>query len=83
MKAYRFPEFDTPIVKGKTVCVIGGGNVAMDAARTALRLDADNVYIVYRRSRKELPARDEEIHHAEEEGIIFKLLSNPIGCEGD
>jgi glutamate synthase (NADPH/NADH) small chain len=83
MKAYRFPEYDTPIIKGKTVCVIGGGNVAMDAARTALRLDADKVFIVYRRSRKELPARDEEIHHAEEEGIIFKLLSNPIGCEGD
>jgi glutamate synthase (NADPH/NADH) small chain len=55
----------------------------MDAARTALRLDAENVYIVYRRSRSELPAREEEIHHAEEEGIIFKLLSNPVGCEGD
>jgi len=83
MKAFLFPEFDTPIVKGKTVCVIGGGNVAMDAARTALRLGAENVYIVYRRSRAELPARAEEVHHAEEEGIIFKLLSAPVEMYGD
>jgi len=83
MKAFLFPEFDTPIVKGKTVCVIGGGNVAMDSARTALRLGADNVYIVYRRSRAELPARTEEVHHAEQEGIIFKLLSAPVEIYGD
>lgn len=83
MKAFLFPEYDTPIVRGRTVCVIGGGNVAMDAARTALRLGAENVYIVYRRSRTELPARAEEIHHAEQEGIIFKLLSNPVEISGD
>jgi len=83
MKAYRFPEYDTPIVRGKTVCVIGGGNVAMDAARTALRLGSEHVYIVYRRSRTELPARLEEIHHAEQEGIVFKMLSNPVEIEGD
>ncbi len=83
MKAFLFPEYDTPIVRGRTVCVVGGGNVAMDAARTALRLGADNVYIVYRRSRAELPARAEEIHHAEQEGIIFKLLSNPVEISGD
>jgi len=83
MKAYRFPEYDTPIVRGKTVCVVGGGNVAMDSARTARRLGADNVYIVYRRSRKELPARLEEIHHAEQEGIVFKMLSNPVEFTGD
>ncbi|NIM20169.1 MAG: NADPH-dependent glutamate synthase [Candidatus Latescibacteria bacterium] len=83
MKAFLFPEYDTPIVRGRTVCVVGGGNVAMDAARTALRLGAENVYIVYRRSRTELPAREEEIHHAEEEGIIFKLLTNPVEMYGD
>ena len=83
MKAYRFPEYDTPIVRGKTVCVIGGGNVAMDAARTARRLGAERVYDVYRRSRKEMPAREEEIHHAEQEGIIFKLLSNPVEIIGN
>ena len=77
MKAYLFPEKDTPIARGKNVCVIGGGNVAMDAARTALRLGAENVKIVYRRSRAELPARLEEIHHAEEEGIEFFFLTNP------
>lgn len=77
MKAYLFPEYDTPIVKGKNVAVIGGGNVAMDSARTALRLGADNVYLVYRRSEKEMPARLEEIHHAKEEGINFHLLTNP------
>ena len=83
MKAYRFPEYDTPVVRGRNVCVIGGGNVAMDSARVALRLGAETVTIVYRRSRTELPARGEEIHHAEEEGVIFKLLTNPIGIEGD
>jgi len=77
MKAYLFPEKDTPIARGKHVCVIGGGNVAMDAARTAVRLGADSVKIVYRRSRTELPARLEEIHHAEEEGIEFLFLTNP------
>ncbi len=83
MKAYLFPEYDTPVVQGKQVCVIGGGNVAMDSARTALRLGADAVHIVYRRSHDELPARDEEIHHAGEEGVIFKLLTNPIAFEGN
>lgn len=84
MKAYRFPEYDTPIKVGKNVAVVGGGNVAMDAARSAKRLGAENVYIIYRRSEKEMPARLEEIHHAKEEGIIFKLLTNPtriIGTE--
>jgi len=83
MKAYDFPNTDTPIVRGKNVCVIGGGNVAMDAARTALRLGAESVKIVYRRSREELPARAEEIHHAEEEGVEMKLLTNPIANLGD
>ncbi len=83
MKAYLFPEYDTPIVSSKTVAVIGGGNVAMDSARTALRLGADEVHIIYRRSREEMPARDEEIHHAEEEGIIFDLLTNPVRYIGD
>ena len=83
MKAYLFPEYDTPVVHGNHVCVIGGGNVAMDSARMALRLGAETVHIVYRRSRTELPARAEEVHHAEEEGIIFKLLTNPVAFEGD
>jgi glutamate synthase (NADPH/NADH) small chain len=83
MKAYRFPEYDTPVVRGKTVCVVGGGNVAMDAARTARRLGSENVYIVYRRSHSELPARAEEIEHAEEEGIVFKMLSNPVRFLGN
>ncbi|HOO72253.1 MAG TPA: NADPH-dependent glutamate synthase [Spirochaetota bacterium] len=83
MKAYRFPEYDTPIIRGKNVAVFGGGNVAMDSARTALRLGADRVTIVYRRSRAEMPARAEEIHHAEEEGIVFELLSNPLRFMGD
>ncbi len=83
MRAYDFPNADTPIAKSKKVAVIGGGNVAMDAARTALRLGAEDVYLVYRRSRKEMPARDEEIHHAEEEGIDFNLLTNPIKINGD
>lgn len=77
MKAYLFPEYDTPIKKSKRVAVIGGGNVAMDSARCALRLGADEVYIVYRRSREEMPARAEEVENAEEEGIIFKFLTNP------
>ncbi|HUU28914.1 MAG TPA: NADPH-dependent glutamate synthase [archaeon] len=77
MKAFD-PNYDTPIVKSRNVAVVGGGNVAMDSARTALRLGAENVYIVYRRSRKEMPARIEEIHHAEEEGVQLKLLCNPV-----
>jgi glutamate synthase (NADPH/NADH) small chain len=83
MKAYRFPEYDTPIVRGKNVAVIGGGNVAMDSARTAMRLGADHVYLVYRRSRQEMPARIEEIHHAEEEGIELHLLTNPTRYIGN
>jgi len=83
MRAYRFPEYDTPIVLGRNVCVIGGGNVAMDSARTARRLGAENVTILYRRSREEMPARAEEIHHAEEEGIVFKLLCSPLEYLGD
>ncbi|MDO4569006.1 MAG: NADPH-dependent glutamate synthase [Planctomycetia bacterium] len=83
MKAYLFPEYDTPIVRGKHVCVVGGGNVAMDAARTALRLGAETVKIVYRRSEAELPARAEEVHHAKEEGVEFQLLTNPTALLGD
>ena len=82
MKAYK-EEYDTPIIRPKNVAVVGGGNVAMDAARSALRLGAENVYIVYRRSEDEMPARNEEIHHAKEEGVIFKLLSNPIRVIGN
>jgi len=78
MGAYEFPKFDTPIVRGKHVVVIGGGNVAMDSVRTAKRLGADEATLVYRRSRTEMPARNEEIKHAEEEEIVFKLLCNPI-----
>jgi glutamate synthase (NADPH/NADH) small chain len=77
MKAYRFPEYDTPIAVGRRVAVFGGGNVAMDASRCALRLGAEEVYIVYRRSKAEMPAREEERENAEEEGVIFKLLTNP------
>lgn len=83
MKAYLFPQYDTPIKIGKNVAVIGGGNVAMDSARCALRLGAEKVYIVYRRSRDEMPARHEEVENADEEGIIFKLLTNPKRCIGD
>jgi glutamate synthase (NADPH/NADH) small chain len=83
MKAYEFPKFDTPIKIGKIVATFGAGNVAMDCARTALRLGAEKSYIIYRRSEKEMPARDEEIEHAKEEGIIFKLLTNPISFYGD
>ena len=76
MKAFR-DDYDTPIAHGKKVAVVGGGNVAMDAARTALRLGAE-VHVIYRRSEAELPARAEEVHHAKEEGIIFDLLTNPV-----
>ncbi len=82
MKAY-LDEYDTPIKKAKRVAVVGGGNVAMDAARCAKRMGADEVYIVYRRSMTELPARQEEVHHAQEEEIIFKLLHNPVAVLGD
>lgn len=83
MKGYRFPEYDTPVYCGKNVAVFGGGNVAMDAARSAKRLGAENVYIIYRRGKEELPARAEEVAHAEEEGIEFKLLQNPTKFIGD
>jgi len=83
MKAYTFPEYDTPIKIGKRVAVIGGGNVAMDSARSALRLGAEEVWIVYRRSKKEMPARLEEIENAEEEGIKFKFLTTPVKFLGD
>ncbi len=83
MKAYLFPKYDTPIAIGNKVAVVGGGNVAMDAARTALRLGAKKVYLVYRRSEEEMPARIEEVHHAKEEGIIFKLLTNPLEVKSD
>ena len=82
MKAYLYPEVDTPVKVGRNVAVVGGGNVAMDAARSAKRLGAENVYIVYRRSEAEMPARLEEIHHAREEGIIFKTLANPVRILG-
>lgn len=82
MKAY-LPGSDTPIQHAKRVAVVGGGNVAMDAARCAKRLGAEDVYIVYRRSEKELPARAEEVEHAKEEGIVFKLLNNPTKILGD
>ncbi len=78
MQAFRSPDSDTPLLRGEKVAVIGGGNVAMDAVRTAKRLGAKEATLVYRRSRAEMPARDEEIYHAEQEGIIFKLLCNPI-----
>ncbi len=83
MKAYMFPEYDTPIARGKDVVVLGGGNVAMDSARTAMRLGAERVRIVYRRFRKEMPARIAEINHAEEEGIEYLLLTAPIRFLGD
>ncbi len=83
MKAYLFPEYATPIKKKARVAVVGGGNVAMDAARCALRLGAEEVHIVYRRSREELPARAEEAENAEEEGIEFRLLTNPTRILGD
>jgi len=83
MKAYRFPEYDTPVKIGKRVAVVGAGNVAMDAARTSLRLGADDVKIVYRRSRTEMPARLEEIENAEEEGVQMFLLTNPVRIVSD
>ena len=83
MRAYDFPRHDTPVRVGRRVAVIGGGNVAMDAARCARRMGAGEVFIIYRRSMEEMPARREEIHHAREEGISFKLLTNPIGISGD
>ena len=83
MKGYKFPDYDTPVYVGKNVAVLGGGNVAMDAARSAKRLGADNVYIIYRRGKEELPARKEEVMHAEEEGIEFKLLQNPTKILGN
>lgn len=83
MKAYLFPKYKTPIIRGKRVATVGGGNVAMDCARTALRLGAEKSILIYRRSRTEMPARDEEIHHAEEEGVILQLLSNPAAFHGD
>lgn len=83
MKAYRFPEYDTPMYQGKRVAVFGAGNVAMDSARSALRLGADEVSIIYRRGRDEIPARAEEVHHAEEEGVELRLLSAPLEFIGD
>ena len=83
MKGYLFPEYLTPIRIGKRVAVIGAGNVAMDSARTALRLGAEESYIVYRRSEKEMPARQEEIEHAREEGVQFRLLTSPVEIIGD
>ena len=93
MKGYRFPEYDTPVKVGQQVAVVGAGNVAMDAARSALRLQIirarnnggqpHGVHIVYRRSRHEVPAREEEFHHAEEEGVICDFLTNPIAILGD
>ena len=83
MKAYKFPEYDTPVKIGKRVAVVGAGNVAMDAARTSLRLGADDVKIVYRRSRTEMPARLEEIENAEEEGVQMFLLTNPVRIVSD
>lgn len=82
MMAYKFPRTDTPVKIGKRVAVVGGGNVAMDSARAARRLGAE-VYLIYRRSREEMPARLEEVHHAEEEGIIFNFLSNPVRINGN
>jgi glutamate synthase (NADPH/NADH) small chain len=83
MKAYRFPEYDTPIARGRLVAVVGGGNVAMDSARSALRMGADEVHIIYRRSEAEMPARLEEIENAREEGVIFDFLTNPTRFIGD
>ncbi len=83
MKAYKFPEYDTPINVGRKVAVVGAGNVAMDSARSALRLGAEKVYIVYRRTETEMPARIDEIHHAKEEGIEFHLLTTPVKVLGD
>jgi glutamate synthase (NADPH/NADH) small chain len=83
MKAYLFPEYDTPIIRGKKVAVIGGGNVAMDSVRTALRLGAERAMIIYRRTEVEMPARKEEVHHAQEEGVEFLMLHNPVEYIGN
>jgi glutamate synthase (NADPH/NADH) small chain len=83
MKGFRFPEYDTPVKRPSRVAVVGGGNVAMDSARTAIRLGADEVHLVYRRSKAELPARAEEVENAEEEGVIFDLLTLPVRLIGD
>lgn len=83
MRAYDFPNADTPVRRGRRVAIVGGGNVAMDAARCALRLGAESVSIVYRRGETEMPARAEEIHHAKEEGVEFRLLTNPVEVLGD
>ncbi len=83
MKSYLFPHYDTPVHTGKKIAVVGGGNVAMDAVRTAVRLGAEKAYLIYRRSREEMPARLEEIHHAEQEGVEFLLLCNPLRYNGD
>jgi glutamate synthase (NADPH/NADH) small chain len=82
MKAYLFPEYDTPIWRGRKIAVVGGGNVAMDSARTALRLGAEEVFLVYRRSEEEMPARAEEVEHAREEGVEFKMLCSPVEVTG-
>jgi glutamate synthase (NADPH/NADH) small chain len=83
MRAYQFPEYDTPLLRGKRVATVGGGNVAMDSARTALRLGAEKSFIIYRRSRPEMPARVDEIEHGEEEGVEFHLLTLPLKILGD
>jgi glutamate synthase (NADPH/NADH) small chain len=83
MKAYLFPEYDTPIIRGKKVAVVGGGNVAMDSVRTALRLGAERAMIIYRRTEVEMPARKEEVHHAQEEGVEFLMLHNPVEYIGN
>ena len=83
MKAYKFPDYDTPVKIGKRVAVVGGGNVAMDAARSAMRLGAEEVHVIYRRSREEMPARLEEVENAMEEGVIFDFLTNPTRFLGD
>jgi glutamate synthase (NADPH/NADH) small chain len=82
MRAYEFPRYDTPVARGRKVAVVGGGNVAMDAARTALRLGAEEVFLVYRRTEDEMPARREEVHHAAEEGVEFKTLCSPVEIRG-
>ncbi|HEU4888440.1 MAG TPA: FAD-dependent oxidoreductase, partial [Thermoanaerobaculia bacterium] len=85
MRAYRFPEFDQPVYdcRGKDVVVVGGGNTAMDSVRTALRLGARHASLVYRRGEEEMPARAEEVHHAKDEGIDFRMLTNPVEMLGD
>ncbi|MBN2128166.1 MAG: NADPH-dependent glutamate synthase [Sedimentisphaerales bacterium] len=83
MGAYQFPNSDTPVIVGKRVCVVGGGNVAMDAVRTSKRLGADESVIIYRRALEQMPARVEEVHHAQQEGIRFEMLTNPIEVLGD